>query len=199
MYIIINLMTKQGPPLSKNILFKKAIQYSTTISWMREYMREKTRANNMWMFNLSVSPFDFHLIVKVYDMFFSSVHNCSSINVTKSKVWARARCDCERRGTSWLPGRTSWPGSPRHSSWHSSSRDRWQLHMWSSFHFKSYFAAGDLLDPHLVLLPDPLLHEHWEQHGEDLVHRREPTKQGFQEKSRLNLYFCTRLPFVLMS
>ena len=117
-------------------------------------------------------------------------------NVTKSKVWARARCDCERSGTSWLPGRTSWPGSPRHSSWHSSSRDRWQLHMWSSFYFKSYFAAGDLLDPHLVLLPDPLLHEHREQHGEDLVHRREPAKQGFQEKSRLNLYFCTkgRLP-----
>ena len=70
MYILINLMTKQGPPLSSNILFKKAIQYSTTISWMREYMRGKTRANNMWMFNLSVSPFDFHLIVKVYDMFF---------------------------------------------------------------------------------------------------------------------------------
>ena len=72
MYIIINLMIKQGPPLSTNILFKKAIQYSTTISWMREYMRGKTRANNMWMFNLSVSPFDFHLIVKVYDMFFKA-------------------------------------------------------------------------------------------------------------------------------
>ena len=32
MYIIINLMIKKGPPLSTNILFKKAIQYSTTIS-----------------------------------------------------------------------------------------------------------------------------------------------------------------------